>query len=237
MNVTTLGGGRGWLDYAAAVSLWRLDARIGRLWQISEAGRTWAQQNVFRQAYLRGEPGAAFALPAGTSIHEQGRAIDTNDRIVWLINENGWFQTALARGEPWHFEYDWTRDQHYYEGVPAGDSATPFEITPEAPDEQEEEDMTNNRAGVWWSKNGGMSVLIYDTVSKWKQAYWVGNDSTGWSYNEAQRQIHGLPVILEVTESHAQVLLDSLNAPNLVSVVIEGGELVGEPGAQTPPKA
>jgi hypothetical protein len=118
-----LRGGRGWLDDGAAYSLWRLDARVGHLWQVSEAGRTWDQQNKFRQDYLNGVPGASFALPpdppGGPSIHQSGNAIDTDERVVWLLNEYGWFQTALARDEPWHFEYDWWRDQHRNEGIPA----------------------------------------------------------------------------------------------------------------------
>lgn len=120
MQITDIGYGRGWLDISAARSLWRIDARLGRPLDINEAGRTWAQQNKFRQDYLNGVPGAAFALPAGTSIHEQGRAIDTDDRFIAIMNDHGWFQTALARSEPWHFEYDYNRDNHRNEPASGG---------------------------------------------------------------------------------------------------------------------
>lgn len=153
MQITDLGGGRGWLDYPAALSLFRLDARIGHLWQISEAGRTWEQQNKFRQDYLNRVPGASFALPAGTSIHERGRAIDTNERIVWLLNEYGWFQTALAIGEEWHFEYDASRDQHYNEGAPAGGGAVDFEENDMTP---EQDQILRNIAGFIYA--GGTST-------------------------------------------------------------------------------
>lgn len=136
MLITDLGYGTGaWLDLFAARSLWRINAYLGRRLDINEAGRTWAQQNKFRQDYLNGVPGAAFALPAGQSIHEQGNAIDTDDRYIDLMADHGWFRTALARNEPWHFEYDISRDNHRHEPADSGVS------TPLILDEQEDEDM------------------------------------------------------------------------------------------------
>lgn len=131
MIITDLGYGNGlWLDAPAANSLWRINAQIGRRLDINEAGRTWAQQNAFRQAYLNGT--GSYALPPGSSIHEQGRAIDTDDRLLSVMADHGWFQTALGVGEPWHFEYDTFRDNHRNETAAGG--ATPFpedDMTPE----------------------------------------------------------------------------------------------------------
>jgi len=120
MIVTTLTNGRGWLTAPAAASLARLDAALGRDLDINEAGRSWAQQNVHYQRYLSfiaGGPWAPIALAPGSSIHEFGRAIDTDDHVhhTALLNEHGWRQTVYRNGvlvEPWHFEYDYTRDQH-----------------------------------------------------------------------------------------------------------------------------
>lgn len=124
MQQVTLDHGRGWLDVGAAASLVRVDADLGRPLDINEAGRTWQQQDAHYQAYQRyldGGPWAPIALPPGSSIHEFGRAIDTDDHVrhTALLNEHGWHQTVYRGGvlvEPWHFEYDYTRDQHLTEG-------------------------------------------------------------------------------------------------------------------------
>lgn len=137
MQTTDLGYGNGlWLDAPAAASLWRINGAIGRRLDINEAGRTWAQQNRFRQDYLNGVPGAAFALPPGTSIHEQGRAVDTDDRFIDLMADHGWFRTALARNEPWHFEYDESRDNHSHETAAGGSSEFPTPVA--LPDEEDD---------------------------------------------------------------------------------------------------
>lgn len=119
MQTTQLTGGRGWLDAAAAASVHRIDRALGHLLDINEAGRTWAQQMVFWETYQR--EGAPIALhPDTPSVHQLGNAIDTDDSDrVALLNEHGWFQTVYrwVNGkytlvEPWHFEYDASRDQH-----------------------------------------------------------------------------------------------------------------------------
>jgi hypothetical protein len=120
-TMVDLGGGRGWLNGAAAASLWRLDAEIGRLWGINEAGRTWDQQNEHYQRYLR--TGYPIALsPDAPSLHQRGNAIDTNDRITGRLNDHGWYQTVYrwVNGvwtlvEPWHYEYFPDRDNHINE--------------------------------------------------------------------------------------------------------------------------
>jgi len=122
MIITQLDGGRGWLDSPAAASLARVDAEIGHLLDINEAGRFFDQQNAHYQRYQRflaGGPWAPIALPPGSSIHEFGRAIDTDEQITTVLNRHGWFHTVYRNGvlvEPWHYEYDYTRDQHITEG-------------------------------------------------------------------------------------------------------------------------
>ena len=124
MNTESLAYGRGWLDAPAAASLARIDTEIGHPLDINEAGRSSAQQNAHYQryqAFLAGGPWAPIALPPGSSIHEFGRAIDTDEQITAVLNRHGWFHTVYRGGvlvEPWHYEYDYTRDQHINEGNP-----------------------------------------------------------------------------------------------------------------------
>lgn len=134
-----IGGGRGRLAPAAAASLRRLDARIGHLWDINEAWRSPEQADANYAAYVAYRnyqnggpfaPWAPIALPANASIHCIGYAIDTDEQIVWLLNENGWFQTVYRNGqlvEPWHFEYDYSRDQYRNESAGGGAVAFPTE--------------------------------------------------------------------------------------------------------------
>lgn len=128
MNTATLTHGRGWLTTSAAASVHRIDAALGRPLDINEAGRTWAQQNAHYQRYLRylaGGPWAPIALPPGSSIHEFGRAIDTDDHVHHdaLLVEHGWIRTVYRGGrlvERWHYEYRINNDQHHEGDTMAG---------------------------------------------------------------------------------------------------------------------
>lgn len=113
MTTTHLDGGRGWLTPDAAASIHRIDAALGHLLQITEAGRTWAQQMGNYQAWLDGD--GAYALhPDTPSVHQLGNAIDTDEgaAILTLMQAHGWRRTALAHGEWWHFEYFPDLDRH-----------------------------------------------------------------------------------------------------------------------------
>lgn len=103
-----LGHGRGWLNADAAVSLWRVDAQIGHPLQITDAGRTWAEQAHLRWLYENGQ--GSFAAKPGESPHEAGNAIDTNERLVDILHDHGW-RRPLAF-EPWHFVYWPNLDNH-----------------------------------------------------------------------------------------------------------------------------
>jgi hypothetical protein len=120
-----LGFGRGWLNRPAANSIRRIDRQIGHALQITEAGRTWVQQNEHYQRYLR--YGSPIALnPDAPSVHQKGGAIDSNEaqRIVAVLEDHGWRRTVYrwVNGkwtlvEPWHFEYFEHLDNHRNEGV------------------------------------------------------------------------------------------------------------------------
>jgi hypothetical protein len=121
-TMVDLGHGRGWMNGPAAASIRRLDARIGHPWQVTEAGRTWDEQNAHYQNYMRN--GYPIALsPDAPSLHQRGNALDTDERTTWLLNEYGWFHTVhrWVNGvwtlvEPWHYEYFSERDNHLGEG-------------------------------------------------------------------------------------------------------------------------
>lgn len=128
-----LGFGRGWLNAPAAASIRRIDRQIGHALQVTEAGRTWAQQNVHYRNYLR--YGSPIALsPDAPSLHQKGNAIDSNEaqRIHAVMEDHGWRRTVYryVNGkwtlvEPWHYEYFPQHDNHINES--AGGSSTPEE--------------------------------------------------------------------------------------------------------------
>lgn len=126
MQTVDLGGGRGWAAPDAGASILRVDAQLGRELQITEAGRSYKRQAELRADWEQGKPGAAFALPPdppeGPSEHQSGEAIDTdewvNSTVVRVLNDNGWHQTAIKRGEPWHFDYFRDRDNHLEDDMP-----------------------------------------------------------------------------------------------------------------------
>ncbi|WP_025105704.1 hypothetical protein [Microbacterium paraoxydans] len=135
-----IGHGRGWLEAEAAKSQARIDRALGHPQQITEAGRSWEQQNEHWEHYLK--YGAPIALhPDTPSVHQMGRAKDTDERDVALMNDHGWYQTVyrLLNGrrtlvEPWHFEYDPARDNHRNDPAPSGAGSTALTF-------EEDEDM------------------------------------------------------------------------------------------------
>lgn len=121
-----IGHDRGWLEAEAAKSQARIDRALGHPQQITEAGRSWEQQDEHWQHYLK--YGSPIALhPDTPSVHQKGRAKDTDERDVALMNDHGWYQTVYrwingrrTLVEPWHFEYDPERDNHRNDPAPAG---------------------------------------------------------------------------------------------------------------------
>lgn len=160
MNTTALSNGRGWLRSDAAASLARIDAEIGRPQQITEAGRTRAQQQAHWDHYQK--YGSPIANRPGTSLHESGLAIDTDERRTEVLNRHGWFHTVYrtVNGkrtlvEPWHYEYSAGRDR--YIGQPAsGGTATP---TPATPTPSWEDDMPTLITSA-----GGQSLAIEGSI-------------------------------------------------------------------------
>lgn len=148
-TMVDLGSGRGWMNGPAAASQFRMDRALGHPQQITEAGRTWDQQNAHYQNYLR--YGSPIALsPDAPSLHQMGNAKDTNERPGALHNDHGWYLTVYrwVNGvwtlvEPWHFEYFPERDNHI--GEPTGSGEVPFPV--ELPDEEDDMLMLNAKVG------------------------------------------------------------------------------------------
>lgn len=137
-----LGGGRGWLTVEAAASIRRIDREIGHRLQVTEAGRSFFQQDEHWRKYLR--DGYPIALNPNTpSVHQIGDAIDSDEaqRFVALMAEHGWIRTVYrwVNGvwtlvERWHFEYFIAKDKHRFDPTPASGGKT-------APAVPEEDDM------------------------------------------------------------------------------------------------
>lgn len=135
---TDLGNGRGWLDAPAAASIKRIDRAIGHALQITEAGRSFFQQEKHWLKYQR--DGYPIALNPNTpSEHQKGKAIDSDEaqNFVAFMEEHGWFRTVYrwVNGkwtlvERWHFEYFINKDKRRF------DPATP------ARRPEEDEDMS-----------------------------------------------------------------------------------------------
>lgn len=101
----------GHLQQVAAISYRKMRA-AGLPKGITSSYRTYAQQDALRRLYLRGK--GAYALPAGTSMHERGLAIDLPFLArLWASTKGlayGWRRTNPR--EPWHFEYVAKYDKH-----------------------------------------------------------------------------------------------------------------------------
>lgn len=123
--IVNLGGGRGLLREEPAKSLARIDRKLGHRMQITEALRSWAQQNEHYQTYLK--YGRPIALNPNTpSIHQLGYAIDSDEaqNHIALMEDHGWRRTVYrwvdgvwTLIERWHFEYNESLDNHRHEVV------------------------------------------------------------------------------------------------------------------------
>jgi hypothetical protein len=114
------GGGAYGLQKNAAAAFAKMSAAYQAQWgsalQVNSGGRTYAQQAAARAAYLAGR--GNLAAPAGTSVHETGRAVDLGGAIQnmnspqhrWLQSVAGqygfsWTGRTFSQIEPWHWEY------------------------------------------------------------------------------------------------------------------------------------
>jgi hypothetical protein len=106
---TTIAKGH-WLDAAPAASYKRA-RKAGLPAGITDAGRTNAEQWVLWRLFKAGKLAATAAYP-GTSKHEKGNALDLPGAArEWLRAHGDYgFVKDRVRNEPWHFEYDASRD-------------------------------------------------------------------------------------------------------------------------------
>lgn len=111
---------RAWLAPGAAASYARARAD-GCPAGITSAGRTRAEQEALYADLLAGRRTASVAVP-GTSRHERGTALDlpAHGPREWMTAhgaDHGWIKN-LVPGEPWHFEYQASRDRHLTDAPP-----------------------------------------------------------------------------------------------------------------------
>ncbi|UDL16407.1 endolysin [Microbacterium phage Zooman] len=181
-----LGGGRGWLNDGPAASIRRIDAALGHRMQITEAGRTWAQQNVHYQRYLK--YGSPIALKPGTSLHEKGSAIDTNEgqNHIALLQSHGWRRTVYRNGklvEPWHFEYFPNEDK--YRGSSTGGSASG------GPSITAVQNWLNTNLGAGLAVDGQDGPATQAAVKRYQAILGVGQDGIwGAGTEAAHRKAH-----------------------------------------------
>lgn len=223
-----IGHGRGWLAPEPAASLARIDAQLGRLADINEAGRSpeKADENYRKWlAYKNGSgPWAPYALPASKSVHCWGYAADSDDwynaaaAAVW--RENGWRQTARYsddRDEPWHGEYSTSNDKNYGKEIPMSISS---------------EDVKRIAAEVVRQISvahiGNMIKAIYAAVRFGKKGVRTHGDLTAALMSEigAQqiyRATHGQAEKIDVTALAAAISdeLDPVDAEKLANAILK----------------
>jgi hypothetical protein len=151
-----LGGGRGWATKEAAASIRRIDRAIGHRLQITEAGRSFFQQDEHWQKYIRdGFPIAMNPRNDPPSVHQIGDAIDSDEaqRFVALMAEHGWIRTVYrwvggvwTLVERWHFEYFIAKDKHRFDPTPASGGKTAFAVPEE--DDMEPQFIAGEQKGT-----------------------------------------------------------------------------------------
>lgn len=117
-----------WLSPPAAAAYLRMRA-AGCPRAITDAGRTYREQEILYRMYLRGQLRATAARP-GTSKHESGRALDLPEPARSWVRSNGaafgWIKDTVRR-EPWHFEYIAAMDRRT--SAPARSTAESLAVT------------------------------------------------------------------------------------------------------------
>lgn len=195
-----LGFGRGWLSRPAAESIRRIDAQIGHPLQISEAGRTWDQQNRFYQLFLSGA-GAIALSPDAPSEHQKGKAVDSDEaqRILKRMEDNGWRRTVYrwingkwTLVEDWHFEYFAELDLFR-----TASTATQATINPS----EEDPDMPVNfrnpaNGGITYTMVPGFSITAHPNAfgsrltNYINNGVWPASESNQDRYNAGLRDLN-----------------------------------------------
>lgn len=207
--MTDLGGGRGWLNAGPAASILRIDRQLGHRLQITEAGRSWAQQNAHYQTYLRN--GWPIALSPdgpprgnGPSVHQLGAAIDSDEaqRNPNTMANNGWRRTVYRNGvlvEPWHYEYFKQYDKHINDSAGSGGAAKPTQ--------EDEEDMAKMKGASVRLPNGKIGYYI---LFNEESGFYARHSDVPAAYNNGiagNWETNSWPTI---TEAHDKVFMNSL---------------------------
>lgn len=205
--------GRGWLNGPAAASIRRIDAQLGHPLQITEAGRTWAQQNDHYRHYLRF--GSPIALsPDAPSLHQKGNAVDTNEgqRVHAVMEDHGWRRTVYryVNGkwtlvEPWHYEYFPQYDNHRGEPATAGGSTSSIGGFLMALSEYDQQLVKNAVVDIN-NRTADMAAAMAksDAQVAALHALYAERDSNGWAW-------------ADIVKSHVVATLQELRASGVAS--------------------
>lgn len=168
-----------WLDAPAAASYFRMLAAGMPRGGITDAGRTYAQQQVMYARYLRGELLATAARP-GTSKHEKGNALDLSGAArEWVRSHGrqfGWLIDQVAR-EPWHMEYAISLDRRLFATPEPVVSATPMRVREDTVKTVTYGGRTYVVTATSIQEVSGAQAVVATTL--WGAP--VGLDSTGWT--------------------------------------------------------
>lgn len=196
---------RAWLSPTAAASLRRVDRQLGRTVTVTWAGRSRAEQQRLFDKY--GYPRAAYP---GTSPHESGNAIDTDEHtragFISLMAANGWVRTLAS--EPWHFVHANYRDKHLNDPVTGGTT------TGGSSAETTEDDMFSDED----------RKVLMETLTQVRNTHagvWTGGTSNGKTFNYGALPIvaHNQTLIGQMT-----VQLNALSAAVSTLAVAKGAD-------------
>lgn len=153
-----------WLNPEAAASYRRMRAAGMPAGGITDAGRTYAEQQALYDQYLAGLLLATAARP-GESAHETGECLDmktAHSAHHWMLvhaADHGWSRPLLTarKPEPWHWKHTTSRDRHR-DVV----TAPPVLITPQETDVKILHDASTNN----WYRCGENTIVQLTTAAQ-----------------------------------------------------------------------
>lgn len=179
----------------AADSFRRLEHAWGEPVDVNSTYRDWDRQlrmyNDWR-AYVNGtgpKPNHSRAIHPKYSKHCLGLALDSDDwtspGFIALATEHGWIRTAASDPtERHHFEYQWARDKHRGEPVPASSTI---------PNNQEESMfIAIVRKKDWYLVSGGKACLLGAASGARESGAPILNFVDDWAVNQLKKITTGI---------------------------------------------
>lgn len=189
-------------SFRRAEASWRAKTGRARI-DCNSTYRDWATQlDMYNDwnAYVNGTgpyPGHSRAIHPDHSKHSQGLALDSDDWVlpgfIAHMAEHGWIRTAANDPtERHHFEYQWWRDQHYGEPMPADAGASPF--TPNTAEAEMNVIKLVDSGGFRYAVTNGLlwqEGQLNDATqgAKWEKAFGPARVVDGPAWDEAKNII------------------------------------------------